>query len=117
MLGKEGDGTSEILENMQNKITEFETNQGQLQLEIKSLSKSALDKRKAGNNEGALQDMNRKKLRENTLAQMEKQINNLESQKEGLKVSQMNKQYITILAEGGAKVEQYNEDMNSDKMD
>ena len=75
----EGDGTSEIIENMQNKITEFETNQGQLQLEIKSLSKSALDKKKAGNKEGALQDMNRKKLREKTLAQTEKQINNLES--------------------------------------
>ena len=64
----EGDGTSEILDNMQNKITDFETSQAQAQLDIKALYKSALEKRKAGNEAGAMQDMNRMNLKKKTLA-------------------------------------------------
>ena len=104
----EGDGTSEVLQNFQNQITDFETYQAQLQLDIKALYKSALEKRKAGNEAGAMQDMNRMDLKKKTLAQIDNQINKLESQKEHLKTSQMNKQYINVLAEGGDKVEQYN---------
>ena len=45
MLGREGDGTSEVLEKLSKQITDFESEQGQLQKDIKALGKSAFEKK------------------------------------------------------------------------
>ena len=88
MLGMEGDGTAEVLNNIKNKIKEFEKYQDQLQLDIKALKLSALAKRKANNEEGAVQDMKRQKLKSTQLATVASQIDKLETQKASVESAQ-----------------------------
>ena len=88
MLGMEGDGTADVLNNMKNKIKEFEKYQDQLQLDIKALLTQALVKRKAGNEAGAAQDMTRMKLKSTQLATVASQINKLETCKANLESAQ-----------------------------
>ena len=57
MLGKEGDGTSDVIERTQTQITAFEETQGKLQADIKNLHNTALEKKKAGDLQGAMQDV------------------------------------------------------------
>ena len=88
MLGMEGDGTADVLNNIKNKIKEFEKYQEQLQFDIKALLESALAKRRANNEAGAVQDMNRKKLKSTALATVASQINKLETQKASVESAQ-----------------------------